>query len=276
VRGRGERSTPPQLPRASARTEHSGQPTPTQATQAALWEILHGPACDDPDDGDEPIDPHEGWEPVPPTLDQLVGWLRSIDNRYESVPWSSRRWWIVGWLQEINQNYGPFRCLDDLSSALFSVDDKDGPTGHPLLQPECLPGRPKLRGSKLRARCLTALAIDALKMAGLSIKDSASEVADWLSKDGFRVSTRRYSVSMTVAPWETVKQWREEIVRIANGKGQYHSVIREIARDYLRQRARLRAAVTAGGIDPRELAVLFLSQRAVPLTDRRLTRLRKT
>jgi len=97
-------------------------------------------------------------------------------------------------------------------------------------------------------------------MAGLSIKESANAVADQLSKDGFHFSTRRYSVSMTVAAWETIKQWREEIVRIAKGKGQYHTAIREIAGEYLLQRARLRAVVAAGDVDPNEMAVLLLSQ----------------
>jgi hypothetical protein len=32
--------------------------------------------------------------------------------------------------------------------------------------------------------------------------------------------------------WETVKNWREEIVRIAQGKGQHRALIREIAADY--------------------------------------------
>jgi hypothetical protein len=69
---------------------------------------------------------------------------------------------------------------------------------------------------------MVALAIDALKVAGCSIEKSAKTVAGWLSKRGntsVRIRTIGYS-SVPVHSWETVKHWREEIVRIAGGKGQ--------------------------------------------------------
>src|SRR6266481_978647 len=49
--------------------------------RAALREILSGPPADFPDD-DDIVDPHEGWERVPPTLDQLLDHLRSIKRTY--------------------------------------------------------------------------------------------------------------------------------------------------------------------------------------------------
>jgi hypothetical protein len=227
--------------------------------QAALREVLHGPASDLPDDDDEIVDPHEGWEPVPSTLDQLIDWLRFIDREYESVPWSTRRSWVVEWLGEIDRSYGPFRCLDDLSSALFSIGRNDPPAVHPLLQPDNRSGRPQLTRTEFRNRRMVALAIDALKTAGWSIERSAKAVAECLSSRSIRIRTSRYSCA-PVESWETVKHWREEIVRIAQGKGRQPRVIREIAAEYLIQRDRLRAVIAARGVDPKELAVLLLKQ----------------
>jgi hypothetical protein len=173
----------------------------------------------------------------------------------------------VEWLEEINNNFGPFRCIDDLSSALFSIDRKGAPTAHPLLYPETRPGRPKLTRIEFRNRCMIALAIDALKLAGCSIEQSARAVAKWLSNRSFssvRIRTIRYH-SVPVSSWETVKNWREEIVRIAQGKGHHRSTIREIAANYLNQKVRLREVIAEQSVDPKTLALLLLKQmRALP------------
>jgi hypothetical protein len=91
--------------------------------RAALREILQRPPSDIRDDEDNIIDPHEGWEPVRLTSDELIDRLKSVDDGYESIPSWTRRYWIVEWLIEVDRSYGPFRCLDDLISALFSIDD---------------------------------------------------------------------------------------------------------------------------------------------------------
>jgi hypothetical protein len=111
---------------------------------------------------------------------------------------------------------------------------------------------------------MIALAIDALKVAGLNIQGGAKIVSDWLVKqnhDGVRIRTSRPSTySLPIQPWETVKNWREEIVRIAQGKGQYPIFIREIAADYMRQRERLPRVIRARRTDPKAIAVLLLKQ----------------
>jgi hypothetical protein len=201
---------------------------------AALREILHGPPADLPDDDYDIVDPNEGWEPVPPSLDQLLDDLRSIEKTYARTSWWDRRFRLRGWLDEISHNYGPFRCLDDLSTALELIDRTD-PPGHPMLQPDNRPGRPKLTRAEFQNRCMIALAIDALKVGGWRIEGSAEAVAKWLAKhSSSRVSIRTTAYSLPVPLWETVKNWREEIVRIAQGKGQHRALIREIAADYLR------------------------------------------
>jgi hypothetical protein len=172
-------------------------------------------------------------------------------------------------LDEINQSYGPFRCLEDLSSALFSIDRKNALTVHQMLQPDYRPGRPKLTRIEFRNHCMMSLAIDALKVAGWRIDESAKAIAGWISKrgsSGIRIRTIRYS-SVGVASWETVKGWREEIVRIAGGKGQHPAFIRKIAAEYLRQRERLPGVIEARGVDPREMAeLLFERIRPLPIS----------
>jgi hypothetical protein len=239
--------------------------------RAALREILHGPPADLPDDDDDIVDPQEGREPVPPTLDELLDDLRSIERRYARTSWWDRRFMLRGWLDEISHNYGPFRCLDDLSTALELIDRTD-PPGHPMLQPDNRPGRPKLTRTEFQNRCMIALAIDVLKVPGWSIEGSTKAIAKWLSKrsvSSVRIRSTRYS-SVPVRSWETIKHWREEIVRIAQGKGQHRALIREIAADYLRQRERLPGVIEARRVDPKRMAVLLLEQM------RPLSRLGKT
>jgi hypothetical protein len=252
----------PQQPEVSRDGAPRGVALSEIEARAALQEILQGPSSDIPDDDDDIVDPHEGWEPVPVTWDELIDRLKSVDDGYDSIPWWTRRYWIAEWLIEVDRSYGPLRCLDDLISALFCIDDEDRSAVHPLLQPDYRPGRPKLTQTEFRNRCMVALAIDALKVAGLSVEKSAKTVAGWLSKRGnasIRIRTIRYS-SVPVHSWETVKHWREEIVRIAGGKGQHGRVIRKIAAEYLGQRDRLPGVIAARGMDPQKLAVLLLRQ----------------
>jgi hypothetical protein len=250
-------------PEARRKEVQGGCATFSEAEKrATLREILEGPPSERPDDDDEIVDPTEGWEPVPPTLDELIDWLRSVDRRYESVPWSTRRFWVVEWLDKVNRSYGPFRCLDDLTSALLSVDHKNAFTVLPLLQPDNRPGRPRLTRTEFQNRCMIALAIDALKVAGWSIEESAKAVAARLSKrsvSSIRIRSTTYS-SVPVGSWETIKHWREEIVRIARGKGQHRALIRDIAGDYLRQRERVPAVIEARQMDPEVVAVVLLER----------------
>ena len=243
-------------------TSEGSAPTALTDTEreVILREILEGPPSYCPDEDDEIVDPHEGWEPIPPTLEQLIDWLQSIEKTYARISWWERRFRLRSWLDEINDSYGPFRCLGDLSEALDFIDRTDCP-GHPMLQPQNRPGRPKLTRSELRNRCLVALAIDALKVAGVSNEKSAKAVADWLSKHGSsKVAIRTSTYSLPVHSWETVKNWREEIVRIAQGKGRHRPLIREIASEYLRQRERLPKVIDARRIDPKAIAVLLLER----------------
>jgi hypothetical protein len=223
---------------------------------ATLKHILQLPG-DLPEDDIE--DPTEGWEPVPLTLDQLKDWLSSIDRRYDSVPWLTRRFWIVEWLSEAKESFGRFKCLDDLSSALLSVDKRAAEL-HPLLQSSASrAGRPRLKTAEFENRCVAALAIDALKAARLSTERAAKEVAVWLQKNGMRIRRSEYSIN-PVEPWETVKHWREEAARIARGKGRHRAGIRRIAASYLSQRDRLPKMMAARGADPRKVAMAFLKE----------------
>jgi hypothetical protein len=172
-----------------------GEATPSRTeNHAVLREILYGPPADLPDDDHDMADPQE-WEPVQFTWDYLLGYLKSIEKTYERTPWSMRRFRLEGWLNQVSESFGPFRCLDDLSSALGSIGCNDVPP-HPLLQAHGRPGRPKLTRIEFRNRCMIALAIDALKLDGWSIEESARAVADWLSNGsivGVRIRTTRYS-----------------------------------------------------------------------------------
>jgi hypothetical protein len=238
--------------------------------RAVLRDILYGPPDDRADD-DEIVDPYEGWERVPPTLDALLDDVRRIEKTYERAPWSLRRFEVVGWLNEISESYGPFRCLTDLSSALRSIDCNDAPSVHPMLQPDFRQGRPKLTRTEFRNHCMVALAIDALRVAGWTIEQSAKAISERLSKPNdrrVRIRTIRYS-SVPVPTSETIKNWRQEIVRIAQGKGRHSSLIREMAVDYLSQRKRLLAVIAAGGVGTNAIVALLLEQM------RPLPRLRK-
>jgi hypothetical protein len=248
-------------PEMPAEEVQHGEATPSRIeNQAVLHEILYGPPADRPEDDYDVVDPQE-WEPVQFTWDDLLGYLKSIEKTYERTPWSMRRFRLEGWLNEVSESFGPFKCLDDLSAALRSMDSNDVPL-HPLLQAHGRAGRPKLTRIEFRNRCMIALAIDALKMAGWSIEQSARAVADWLSNRsivGVRIRTIRYS-SVPLSSWETIKNWREEIVRIAQGKGQHRRSIREIATDYLNQKARLHKVIAEKSKDPKNLARLLLEQ----------------
>jgi len=263
---RMEVSCPGQFPRRQKGAYGERGALSETEKQTALREVLDDPSENEGEREEDIQDPNEGRDEVPPSIEELIDWLRSIERRYGSVSWSWRRYWIAGWLQDINNGYGPFRCLDDLSEALFSVDDKDGRV-HPMLQPDFRPGRPPLTRTEFNNRCLIALAIDAMKADGWSIERSAKTIAGQLSNHRAKyvhIRTIRYS-SGSVPSWETIRNWREEIARIARGREQHPTIIRETAAKYLRQRDRLRQVMAARKIHPQDLAALLLQQmRPVP------------